>query len=154
MIDLIHPKGVIANLRVTSKKQALQEMTRRAAELTGQSERQIFDVLLERERLGTTGVGHGVAIPHGKLPHLNRLYGGFARLCHPIDFESIDERPVDLIFLLLVPELAEANHWNLEALAHVSRLVQNKGLCDKLRHTDRGDVLYALLTASYTHQAA
>lgn len=154
MVDLIHPGSIIANLRVTSKKQALQEMARRAADVTGQSERQIFDVLLERERLGTTGLGHGVAIPHGKLPHLDRLYGGFARLCYSIDFESIDERPVDLIFLLLAPELAEANHLTIKTLARVSRILRNKGICDKLRRSDKTDALYALLTESRTHQAA
>ncbi len=154
MVDLIHPGGIIPNLKVTSKKQALQEMARRAADLTGQSEREIFDVLLGRERLGTTGVGHGIAIPHGKLPYLDRLYGGFARLCYSIEFESIDERPVDLIFLLLAPELAETNHLNLEALARVSRLLRNKGICDKLRRTDRVDSIYALLTAPRTSQAA
>ncbi len=150
MVDLIHPGGIIPNLKVTGKKQALREMARRAADLTGQSEREIFEVLLGRERLGTTGVGHGIAIPHGKLPHLSRLYGGFARLCSSIEFESIDEKPVDLIFLLLAPELMEANHLNLEALARVSRLLRNKGICDKLRRTDRVDSIYALLTAPRT----
>ena len=102
--DLIGPEGVIANLRATSKKQALQELAKRAADVTGLHERAIFDVLLERERLGTTGVGNGIAIPHGKLPNLDRLYGLFARLGRPIDFDSIDEKPVDLIFLLMAPE--------------------------------------------------
>ncbi len=101
--DLIYPEGVVANLRVTSKKQALQELAKRAAELTGRPERAIFEVLIERERLGTTGVGNGIAIPHGKLPSLDRLYGLFARLEKPIDFDAIDEQPVDLICLLLAP---------------------------------------------------
>jgi PTS system nitrogen regulatory IIA component len=101
IVDLISPEGVVPNLRATSKKQALQELARRAADLTGLQERAIFDVLLERERLGTTGVGNGIAIPHGKLPNLPRLYGLFARLEKPINFDSIDEQPVDLIFLLL-----------------------------------------------------
>ncbi|VBB69770.1 PTS IIA-like nitrogen-regulatory protein PtsN [invertebrate metagenome] len=151
IIDLIHPKSIIANLRVTSKKQALQAMARRAADLTGQSERQIFEILLERERLGTTGVGDGIAIPHGKLPHLNRLYGIFARLNSAINFESIDERPVDLIFLLLAPEVAGVEH--LQALARISRLLRNKGTCDKLRDSDRVEVIYALLTEPRPSQA-
>ena len=88
--DLIGPDSVVANLRSSSKKQALQELAKRAAEITGLHERAIFEVLLERERLGTTGVGNGIAIPHGKLPNLERLYGLFARLGHPIDFDSID----------------------------------------------------------------
>ncbi len=102
--ELISPEGVVPNLRATSKKQALQELARRAAEITGLAERAIFDVLVEREKLGTTGVGNGIAIPHGKLATLTRLYGLFARLEKPIDFDSIDEQPVDLIFLLLAPK--------------------------------------------------
>jgi PTS system nitrogen regulatory IIA component len=150
--DLLSPDGVIPNLRVTSKKQALQELARRAAELSGASERAIFDVLLERERLGTTGVGNGIAIPHGKLPGLARLYGMFARLEQPIPFEAIDEQPVDLIFLLLAPEGAGADH--LKALARVSRLLRDRGICDKLRGTDKADAIYALLTDSTASRAA
>jgi PTS system nitrogen regulatory IIA component len=150
--DLLSPGGVIPNLRVTSKKQALQELARRAADLSGASERAIFDVLLERERLGTTGVGNGIAIPHGKLPGLTRLYGMFARLEQPIPFEAIDEQPVDLIFLLLAPEGAGADH--LKALARVSRLLRDRGICDKLRGTDKADAIYALLTDSTASRAA
>jgi len=150
--DLLSPEGVIPNLRVTSKKQALQELARRAADLSGASERAIFDVLLERERLGTTGVGNGIAIPHGKLPGLTRLYGMFARLEQPIPFEAIDEQPVDLIFLLLAPEGAGADH--LKALARVSRLLRDRGICDKLRGTDKADAIYALLTDSTASRAA
>jgi PTS system nitrogen regulatory IIA component len=150
--DLLSPDGVIPNLRVTSKKQALQELARRASELSGASERAIFDVLLERERLGTTGVGNGIAIPHGKLPGLTRLYGMFARLEQPIPFEAIDEQPVDLIFLLLAPEGAGADH--LKALARVSRLLRDRGICDKLRGTDKADAIYALLTDSTASRAA
>ena len=83
--DLITPQSVIARLRATSKKQVLQELAKRAAEAAGLQERAIFDVLLERERLGTTGVGDGIAIPHGKLPELRRLHGLFARLETPVD---------------------------------------------------------------------
>jgi PTS system nitrogen regulatory IIA component len=142
--DLLTPNAVIANLRVTSKKQALQELAKKAAEITGEHERAIFDVLLERERLGTTGVGAGVAIPHGKLPGLTRLYGVFARLDKPIDFEAIDERPVDLIFLLLAPGTAGADH--LKALARVSRLLRDRKVCEKLLGSDTADALFALLT--------
>ena len=141
---MLSPSAVIANLRATSKKQALQELARRAAELTGASDRAILDVLLERERLGTTGVGNGIAIPHGKLNSLTRLYGLFARLEKPINFDSIDEQPVDLIFLLLAPESAGADH--LKALARVSRLLRDKAICQKLRATTTNDGLYILLT--------
>jgi PTS system nitrogen regulatory IIA component len=150
--DLISPAAVIPNLRATSKKQALQDMAKKAAEITGLHERAIFDVLLERERLGTTGVGNGIAIPHGKLPAMEKLYGLFARLEKPISFESIDEQPVDLIFLLLAPESAGADH--LKALARVSRLLRDKGVCEKLRGTDNADALYALLTESPASRAA
>ena len=150
--DLIHPEGVVANLRVTSKKQALQELARRAADITGHPERTIFEVLIERERLGTTGVGNGIAIPHGKLPGLDRLHGLFARLETPIDFDAIDEQPVDLICLLLAPESAGADH--LKALARVSRLLRDRAICEKLRGSDSAEAIYALLTESTASHAA
>jgi len=151
--DLLTPSAVIAKLHATSKKQALQELAKRAAELVGEHERAIFDVLLERERLGTTGVGGGVAIPHGKLPRISRLFGVFARLEKPVDFESIDEQPVDLIFMLLAPASAGADH--LKALARVSRLLRDRKVCEKLRGSDTADALYALLTehAASSHAA-
>jgi nitrogen PTS system EIIA component len=150
--ELLTPDSVIPRLRATSKKQALQELAKRAAEVTGLPERAIFDVLLERERLGTTGVGNGIAIPHGKLPGLSRLYGLFARLEHPVDFDSIDEQPVDLIFLLLAPEAAGADH--LKALARVSRLLRDRVICEKLRGADHPYALYALLRERAASHAA
>ena len=152
IMDLISPDAVIASLRATSKKQALQELARKAADLTGLEERRVFEVLLERERLGTTGVGNGIAIPHGKLPELTRLYGIFARLDKPIDFDSIDDEPVDLIFLLLAPESAGADH--LKALARVSRLLRDRTICSKLRGCDTADGLYAVLTQAPASHAA
>jgi len=150
--ELITLESVEANLRASSKKQAIQDLARKAAEIVGLHERAVFDVLMERERLGTTGVGNGIAIPHGKLANLDRLYGLFARLETPIDFQAIDEQPVDLIFLLLAPESAGADH--LKALARVSRLLRDKSVCDKLRGTDSKEALYALLTESAAIQAA
>lgn len=150
--DLIKPDHVIARLRSTSKKQALQDLARRAAEITGQPERAIFSTLMKRERLGTTGVGNGIAIPHGKLSTLDRLYGLFARLDQPIDFDAIDDRPVDLIFLLLAPESSGADH--LKALARVSRLLRDKPTCEKLRGTDDAEALYALLVDTAASWAA
>ena len=152
IIDLITTESVVANLRATSKKQALQDLSRRTADITGLHERTIFDVLMERERLGTTGVGNGIAIPHGKLPNLATLHGLFARLENAVDFQSVDEQPVDLIFLLLAPETAGADH--LKALARVSRLLRDKMVCEKLRGTSDAEALYALLTESTTNQAA
>lgn len=151
--ELLQQDGVVANLKVTSKKQALQELAQKAAQLTDLHERKIFDVLLERERLGTTGVGQGIAIPHGKLNELARLHAVFARLETPIDFDSIDDEPVDLIFLLLAPESAGADH--LKALARISRLLRDQNICAKLRGTSESDALYALLTdASVSSNAA
>jgi PTS system nitrogen regulatory IIA component len=150
--DLLSPESVLSSLRATSKKQALQELARRAAELTGLHERTIFDVLLERERLGTTGVGRGIAIPHGKLPDLGRLYGVFAVLDQPVDFEAVDDQPVDLLFLLLAPESAGADH--LKALARISRLLRDSALCDRLRAVDKADELYRILTAGAASHAA
>ena len=154
--DLITPSAVIANLRVSSKKQALQELAKRAAELingkAAGGEREIFEVLLERERLGTTGVGSGIAIPHGKLPKLDGLHGLVAKLDRPIEFEAIDEQPVDLIFLLLAPESAGADH--LKALARVSRLLRDRTVCEKLRGSDSADALYSVLTETAASHAA
>ena len=150
--ELISAESVIPNLRASSKKQALQDLARRAADITGLHERAIFDVLMERERLGTTGVGNGIAIPHGKMANLDRLYGLFARLENSVDFHSIDEQPVDLIFLLLAPESAGADH--LKALARVSRLLRDGSVCDKLRGTNDAEALFALLTESMENRAA
>jgi nitrogen PTS system EIIA component len=142
--DLITPKSVLPQLRAANKKQALQELARRAAAMSGLHERTIYEVLVERERLGTTGIGMGIGIPHGKLAGLDALYGIFARLERPIPFDAIDDQPVDLIFLLLAPENAGADH--LKALALVSRLLRDRTVCEKLRGTDNADALYALLT--------
>lgn len=152
MNDLLQPEAIIASLKATSKKQALQELARRAAELTGLGERQIFDVLLERERLGTTGVGRGIAIPHGKLAGLSHVFGLFARLDKPIEFDSIDDRSVDLVFLLLAPEGAGADH--LKALARVSRMLRDEALCEKLRGCQSPDAIWALLTQTEAMNAA
>jgi PTS system nitrogen regulatory IIA component len=146
LTELISIDAIAPNLKATNKKQALQELSKRAAHLTRFDDKVIYDVLLERERLGTTGVGSGIAIPHGKLEGLSKFYGIFARLEKAINFESIDEYPVDLIFLLLAPENAGADH--LKALAQVSRLLRNKEICKKLRGTDNAEGLYALLTDS------
>ncbi|MEQ9814355.1 MAG: PTS IIA-like nitrogen regulatory protein PtsN [Azospirillaceae bacterium] len=150
--DLLSPKSVIPRLRATSKKQALQELSQKAAEITGLDERAIFDTLLERERLGTTGVGRGIAIPHGKLARLDKVHGVFARLDKPIDFDAIDDRPVDLIFLLLAPEGAGADH--LKALARVSRMLRDETLCDRLRGCGDAEGIITLLSDEEAADAA
>ena len=144
MVELLVQDGVVANLKASSKKQALQELSQQAASLTGLHKRVIFDVLLQREKLGTTGIGRGIAIPHGKMQELERLHGLFARLPKPIDFDAIDEQPVDLIFLLLAPESAGADH--LKALARISRLLRDEAVCEKLRGAHDPEALFALLT--------
>lgn len=142
--DLLSVQGIVPSLKVASKKQAIQELSERAAALTGLPEREIFDTLLQRERLGSTGVGHGVAIPHGKLVRLDRLFGLFARLDQPIDFEALDEEPVDLVFVLLAPEGAGADH--LKALARIARVLRDPATATKLRATTDANALFALLT--------
>ena len=117
LTDLVAPNAVIPALKVNSKKQAIQELATRAAELTGQNEKAILEILLQREKLGSTAVGNGVAIPHGKLPKLGRLFGLFARLPKPIDFEALDNQPVDLVFSVAwqageLPELIISRRWH------------------------------------------
>jgi PTS system nitrogen regulatory IIA component len=146
LTELLTPESIVSNLKVTSKKQVLQELSKRIAKIIDCDERFIVDVLLEREKLGTTGVGDGIAIPHGKLGSLKKLHGFFARLERPVNFDSVDERPVDLIFLLLAPESAGSDH--LKALARISRLLRDKANCDKLRGSNNTEALFALLTES------
>ncbi len=104
----------------------------------------MFEVLMQREKLGSTGVGNGIAIPHGKLPNLGKLFGLFARLDRPVDFEALDGQPVDLVFLLLAPETAGADH--LKALARVARLLRDPDVARKLRDSRDAEALYAVLT--------
>jgi PTS system nitrogen regulatory IIA component len=152
MADTVKPDTVLAGLRLTSKKQVLQELARRASQITGESERTILDVLLERERLGSTGVGRGIAIPHGRLPSLDRVYGVFARLDRAVDFDAVDDQPVDLVYLLLAPENAGADH--LKALAKVSRLLRNESVCAKLRGCETPDAILALVAGAEAVNAA
>jgi PTS system nitrogen regulatory IIA component len=142
--DLLSPSSIIPVLKVNSQKQAIQELADRAAAETGLPARAIFDTLLQRERLGSTGVGGGIAIPHGKLPGLDRLVGLFARLERPIEFDALDGEPVDLLFLLLAPEGAGADH--LKALARVARVLREPALAQKLRTTRDAEALYSVLT--------
>lgn len=152
LTDLIAPTAVIPALRVNGKKQAIQEVAARAAALTGQNERAILEILLQREKLGSTGVGNGIAIPHGKMPKLGGLFGLFARLERPIDFEALDGQPVDLIFLLLAPEAAGADH--LKALARVARLLRDPEVARRLRASRDADAIYAVLSMPPASSAA
>jgi PTS system nitrogen regulatory IIA component len=142
--DFISPDSVVCSLKAKTKKQLLQDLSARAARLTGLQERDIFDVLLQRERLGSTGLGHGIAIPHGKLQGLKRIVGIFARLAEPIEFDAVDGEKVDVVFLLLAPEGAGADH--LKALARISRLLREGSAVEKLRASRDAAALYAVLT--------
>ena len=152
LLDFLTPEAVVPALRVSGKKQALQELATHAARLTGLDERAVFEALLQRERLGSTGIGEGLAIPHGKLASLTRLFGLVARLDKPIDFEALDGQPVDILFLLLAPEGAGADH--LKALARIARVLREPGTIERIRATRDADALYAVLTESPTPRAA
>jgi PTS system nitrogen regulatory IIA component len=149
---LIGPEAVLASVKASGKKAMLAELAARAATVFKVDERRLFDRLLERERLGSTGIGGGIAIPHARMSSLAKPAGLFARLASPIDFDAIDERPVDVVFLLAAPEGAGADH--LKALARVSRLLRDRGLVDKLRATENAEALYALLVDSVQTQSA
>lgn len=150
--DLIEANAVMPSLKVTTKKQALQEISERAGQIAGLPGREVFDALLQRERLGSTGVGGGIAIPHGKLPRVQRMFGVFARLERPVDYEALDGEPVDLIFLLLAPEAAGADH--LKALSRVARALRDTSLTARLRATRDEAGLYLLLTQNPATHAA
>jgi nitrogen PTS system EIIA component len=152
LTDLITTDGILPTLKVSNKKQALQELSERASAISGLPTREIFDALLQRERLGSTGVGNGIAIPHGKLAKCEKIFGIFARLDRPIDFEALDGAPVDLIFLLIAPEAAGADH--LKALARIARVLRDNGLTTKLRATRDTSALFSVLTQEPTSNAA
>jgi PTS system nitrogen regulatory IIA component len=144
LADIIDERAVLANVRAPGKKQLLVELSQAIARCAGVDSRAVFETLLRREKLGSTGIGQGIAIPHGKMPSLNRVYGLFARLASPVDFQSVDGQPVDLVFILLAPDHAGADH--LKALARISRLLRDPAVVEKLRGTDTPEGLYAILT--------
>jgi len=152
MRDFIAPQSVTASLTAESKSEILKQMAAMAATATGKDSHIIFDILWEREKLGTTGVGQGIAIPHGRIEGLDRVYGFFARLAKPVGFDSIDEKPVDLVFLLLAPESAGADH--LHALAIVSRLLRDVKLCEQLRKAKNEGDLHRILSNAAEAEAA
>jgi PTS system nitrogen regulatory IIA component len=152
LADLLAQDAVLPALKANSKKQLLQELAEKAADVTGLPEREIFDVILQRERLGSTGVGNGIAIPHGKLTRLDRIVGVFARLARPVDFEALDDQPVDLVFLLLAPEGAGADH--LKALSRIARVLRDGTVVEKVRASTSAPAIYALLADSPASHAA
>ena len=152
LIDLVKPETVIPSLHGANKKQILQELSEEAAAVSGFDAREIRDALVQRERLGSTGIGAGIAIPHGKLASCQRIFGMFARLERPVDFEALDDAPVDLVFLLIAPESAGADHLN--ALSRVARAFRDQSLVATLRSTRDASALYSVLVRSPTPNAA
>lgn len=150
--DLINASAIMPAVRTNSKKQLLQLLAEKAASITGIPEREIFDTILQRERLGSTGVGNGIAIPHGKLAAVRRITGVFARLETPVDFEALDDQPVDLVFLLLAPEGAGADH--LKALSRIARVLRDGDVVNKIRGTTDAAAIHAMLSDTPASHAA
>ena len=146
--DFLAPEDVVIGLPARSKKQFLEDIAGHAAQVVGLDAEDVFDLLIEREKLGSTGVGSGIAIPHGKHPNMPVLRGFFWRAATPIDFEAIDNEPVDLVFLLLAPETAGADH--LKALACVSRALRSPETCTALREAVDAQKIYTILNGQAT----
>lgn len=142
--DIIDAQSVLASVKAPNKKQLLQDLAQALAKRVGTDHRSIFETLLTREKLGSTGIGQGIAIPHGKMSSLTRVHGLFAKLAQPIEFDSVDGQPVDLVFVLLAPDHAGADH--LKALARISRMLRDPAVVAKLRGTETAEGLYAILT--------
>jgi PTS system nitrogen regulatory IIA component len=150
--DLIEVSAIMPALKANSKKQVLQLLSEKAARITGLPEREIFDTVLRREKLGSTGVGNGIAIPHGKIRGVRRITGVFARLEQPVDFDSLDDQPVDLVFLLLAPEGAGADH--LKALSRIARVLRDGDTVAKIRGTSEAAAIHAFLSQTPASHAA
>ena len=140
--DLLAPQGVVLRGGASSKRQALHAVAEAAAQALGMDEARVFDALLEREALGSTGLGSGVAVPHARLPGIARVTGVFVRLDAPVAYESVDDRPVDLMFALFAPPKDGAEH--LRALAAVSRALRSSELREQLRQARTTDAVRAL----------
>jgi nitrogen PTS system EIIA component len=154
LIDLLAPARVLAGVSVTSKKRTLEMLSELLAEGAGADiERRVFDSLCAREKLGSTGLGHGVAIPHGRTAALPGAVGAFIRLSDPLDFSALDGQPVDLIFALAVPEHFSNQH--LLLLSQLAEMFSDAGFCARLRAAPDNASLFALLSDwQLTHAAA
>ena len=146
--DLLAAESVLPRLQVKSKNHLLKELARATAEQLGLNHREVYQPLLDRERLGSTGMGSGVALPHARAAGVERIHGLFARLAHPIEYEAPDDQRVDLVFMLLAPEERDAEH--LKALARVSRLMRSEEVRAGLRGTVDAEAMYAILTGEKT----
>ena len=142
--EILDAKAVRFTSSVSSKKRLLQDIAEQANAVYGLNAIEVFSALQEREALGSTGVGRGIAIPHARFQSMDRVVGMFARLEKPVDFDSVDHQPVDLVFTLLAPAAEGAEH--LKALALVSRTLRDKDVCAKLRANDEEATLYTVLT--------
>lgn len=143
--DLVLAKAILPKVAAPSKRQALQTLCEALAAAAGLDGRVVYDAVLMRERLSGTGAGEGVAIPHARVAGLTKPVGGFARLDPPHDFEALDSRPADLVFLLLAPEDRGADH--LKALARVSRFMRRADMRDKLRAARSAEALKTLFSS-------
>lgn len=153
MSELLTPERIALDLKPTSKRQLLKELARLVSKGEALDPDRVLEALLERERLGTTAIGEGIAIPHAKIKDLDHLVGAFVRLAEAVDFEAVDEVPVDLVFLLLAPEsTSSAEH--LKALARLARLLRDPEVRARLRSEEDVEHIYRLLTQRPHHQAA
>ena len=152
LTDLIGRQDIYVPFKASCKKQVLQDLASIAADKTGVSEREIFETLLEREKLGSTGVGNGIAIPHGKLKSLDKISGLVAFLEKPVDFDAMDDQPVDIVFLLLAPDMAGADH--LKALSRIARVLREPDMLVKLRNSSDAESIHELLSLAQTSHAA
>ena len=150
--EILTSEAILTSIKASSKKRVLQEISVGISNVYGLNQSEVFLALQERESLGPTGMGHGVAIPHARISSLNSIIGLFAKLIKPLDFGSMDSQNVDLIFVLIAPHESGANH--LKALAKVSRILRNKSTCEKLRSTLDKSALYSILTTDEEIQAA
>lgn len=150
--DLLLPQAVLEGIPAMSKKAVLQQLAAAAAQAYGVDAKNVATVLADRERLGSTGFGAGIAIPHGKVAGIDHVVGLFARLAHPVDFQAVDGLPVDLLFMMLSPIEAGAAH--LKSLARVSRRLRDRDFVAKLRGAGSSDALYALWTGDEARDAA
>jgi PTS system nitrogen regulatory IIA component len=149
---LLPQANVLADLKAGNKKELLRRLAEAAAPSLSLEPQIVFEALLTRERLGTTGLGSGIAIPHARLAGLDKICGFFVRLTKPVDFHALDAQPVDIIFALFAPAEAGADH--LDALVTISRALRDEKLVEKLRTTTTPAGLHALLTASAQQHAA
>ena len=153
LADILADRAVLCCTGVTTKRQLFEDLAERAAEITGHDASELLEAITAREELGSTGLGNGIAIPHGKVSGLKGVTALLARLDMPIEFDSVDDQPVDIIVMLLAPTGAGADH--LKALSRVARLLRTESVVEDLRQASDPEQLRAIFTAPVaTHYAA